>query len=81
MSNSRNLNRNGISFEKLAETSPAAITEVDKHGNILFANSKAKDVFTLEKSEITDRTYDDPDWKIADLLFEFKFKYLGSWLK
>jgi len=57
---------NQASFEKLAETSPAAITEVDKHGHIVYANSRAEEVLGLEKSEITNRTYDDPDWKITD---------------
>ncbi|MBS3765938.1 PAS domain S-box protein, partial [Candidatus Bipolaricaulota bacterium] len=55
-----------ISFEKLAETSPAAIIEVDKDGQIVYANDRAEEVLGLEKSEITNRTYDDPDWKITD---------------
>ncbi len=55
-----------ISLGKLAETSPSAITKVDKHGNIVYANSRAEEVLGLEKSEITDRTYDNPDWKITD---------------
>jgi len=68
-----------ISFEKLAETNPAAITEVDKDSQIVYTNARAEEVLELEKSEITDRTYDDPDWRITDLLFESQFKYLGSW--
>jgi PAS domain S-box-containing protein len=54
-----------VSLDKLAETSPVAITKVDKHGNIAYANNRAEDLFGLEKSEITNRTYDDPDWKIT----------------
>ena len=53
-------------FDKLAETSPVAITVVDEKGRIIYANNKAEDVLGLEKSEITDRTYDDPNWKITD---------------
>ncbi|MCF7891147.1 PAS domain S-box protein [Candidatus Bipolaricaulota bacterium] len=56
-----------VSFAKLAETSPAAITRVDKDGHIVYANEKAKEVLGLEESEITDRTYDDVSWKITDL--------------
>ena len=55
-----------VSFEKLAETSPAAITEVDEQGNIVYANSRAEEVLGFKKSEITARTYDDPDWQITD---------------
>jgi len=66
VSKTNNPDQNGISFEKLAETSPAAITKLDKRGKIVYANSRAEVVLGLEKSEITDRTYDDPDWKITD---------------
>ena len=55
-----------ISFEKLAEISPAAIIKADRGGEIVYANSRAEEVLGLEKSEITDRTYDDPGWKITD---------------
>ncbi|MEF8798843.1 MAG: PAS domain S-box protein [Candidatus Bipolaricaulota bacterium] len=66
MSKANNPNQISISFEKLAETSPVTITGLDKDGNIVYANSRAEEVLGLEKSEITDRTYDDPDWKITD---------------
>jgi len=54
-----------VSFHQLAETSPIATIKADKNGEIAYANSKAEEVLGLEKSEITDRTYDDPDWKIT----------------
>ncbi len=57
---------NEVSFEKLAATSSAAITKVDKDGGIVYANDRAEEVLGLERREITDRTYDDPDWKITD---------------
>ncbi|MFW6190936.1 MAG: HD domain-containing phosphohydrolase [Candidatus Bipolaricaulota bacterium] len=41
-----------ISFEKLAETSPAAITTLDKEGNITYANSRAE--MTLHHHERLD---------------------------
>ncbi|MFB6290609.1 MAG: PAS domain S-box protein, partial [Candidatus Bipolaricaulia bacterium] len=56
-----------VSFEKLAETSPTAITEVNKQGDIVYANSKAEEVLGLKRTKITERSYDDPDWKITDL--------------
>ncbi len=56
-----------ISLDKLAETSPAAIVKVDKEGDFVYANSKAEEVLGLEKPEIRNRTYDDPDWEITDL--------------
>ena len=55
-----------VSFTKPAKTSPTAITEVNKDGHIVYANSKAEKVLGLEESEITDRTYDDPAWRITD---------------
>ncbi len=55
----------GVSLEKLAETSPVAITKVDSEGRIVYANSKAEAVLGLKRSEITGRTYDDVEWKIT----------------
>ncbi len=57
-------------LHKLAEASPVAITEVDKDGNIIFANDRAEEVFSLEKSEIVDRKYNDVDWQITDFAGE-----------
>lgn len=56
-----------VSFEKLAETSPITITKVDRDGNIIYANGGAGVVLGREKSEITDRIYDDPEWNFTDL--------------
>jgi len=55
-----------LSFKKLTEANPPAIIEVDKKGEVVYANSRAEEVLGLEESEITDRTYDDPAWKITD---------------
>ena len=54
-----------VSLDKLAETSPVAITKVDRKGKIVYANSKAEEVLGLQKSKIINRTYDDVDWKIT----------------
>jgi PAS domain S-box-containing protein len=55
-----------ISFAKLAETSPAALTKLNKEGRFVYANKQAEEVLGLEESEITERTYEDPAWKITD---------------
>lgn len=47
-------------------TSPVCITVVNRQGQIVFANERAEDVLGLEKGEITDRVYNDPEWTITD---------------
>ena len=49
----------------VAETTPAAIVVVDRKGRITFANPRAEDVLGLKKDEITQLTYNAPDWKIT----------------
>ena len=53
-------------LERIMETSPVGITVVDKNGQITFANAYAEKLFDLTKKEITQRTYDAPEWKITD---------------
>ncbi|MEF8832276.1 MAG: PAS domain S-box protein [Candidatus Thermoplasmatota archaeon] len=53
-------------LERIAETSPVGITEVNKDGKIIYANEEAEEVLGLSKSELERRTYDDPDWNITD---------------
>jgi PAS domain S-box-containing protein len=53
-------------FERLLETSPVGITVLDTDGAIVRANDRAEEILALSKSEITTRTYDDPDWEIVD---------------
>jgi len=52
--------------ERIAVTSPVGITQVDRNGEITFANQAAEKVFGLTRDEITKRTYDSPTWKITD---------------
>ena len=66
MNKANKFDQTGISFEKLAETSPITITRVDRDGKIVYANNRAEDILGLAKSDITDRTYEDPGWKITD---------------
>ena len=53
------------SLEKLAETSPVAITKVDRNGRIVYANSEAEELLDLAKADMNGRIYDDVDWKIT----------------
>lgn len=52
---------------RIMETSPVGITVVNQEGQITFANSQAERVLGLTKDEITQRTYNAPDWRITDL--------------
>jgi len=51
---------------QIIETNPVSITVLDKSGRIIFANSRAEKVLGLKKNDITQRTYNDPLWKITD---------------
>jgi PAS domain S-box-containing protein len=53
-------------LKQINETSPVAITMLDKEGNIIFANKMAENMLGLSRSDFTSRTYDDPNWKITD---------------
>ncbi len=52
--------------EKLLDTSPIAITILNTDGRITRANGRAEEVLGLTASDITGRTYDDPQWEIVD---------------
>nr|MBN1230116.1 PAS domain S-box protein [Anaerolineae bacterium] len=51
---------------QIAETSPVGITVVNDEGQITFANARAEQILGLAKEEITQRTYNAPDWQITD---------------
>ena len=56
------LGRQTEMLSKVFETSPVGIIIIDTDGTIVDANRLAEDVLSLERSEITDRTYDDLQW-------------------
>ena len=60
-----NLQREHNLMNRIMETSPAGITVVDREGKIIFANPQAEIVLGLTKSEITQRTYNAPEWRIT----------------
>jgi PAS domain S-box-containing protein len=51
---------------RLTETSPASVVQVDRQGQITFANLMAQEVLGLTVDEITQRTYNGPEWHITD---------------
>jgi PAS domain S-box-containing protein len=60
------LKRERMLLTSIMETSPIGITTVDRCGKITFANSQAVTILGLTLNEITKRTYNDPEWQIAD---------------
>ncbi len=54
-------------LDGIMNTSIAAITVLDTEGAIIFANDSAERVLGLTKREITQRTYDAPEWRFTDL--------------
>jgi PAS domain S-box-containing protein len=48
------------------ETSPVCITMANREGQIIFANPGAEEVLGMPEDEITQLTYNAPDWHITD---------------
>jgi len=62
--------RLGESEERLArivETVPDGIVIFNRDGMITFANAAAEKILGLTRSEIAERTYHDPQWKITSV--------------
>ncbi len=51
---------------QITETSPIGITRVNTKGEITFANPRAESVLGLKKEQISQLTYNAPEWKITD---------------
>ncbi|MDI6900903.1 MAG: PAS domain-containing protein [Anaerosomatales bacterium] len=51
-------------FERVAESSPVGITTLDLDGAITYANAAAERILGLRRDQISERTYDDPAWRI-----------------
>jgi PAS domain S-box-containing protein len=54
-------------LEGILKTVPGCIVQVDTDGQFVFANERATEVLGLERSAVTDRAYNDPEWRIRDL--------------
>jgi len=54
-------------LRQILKTVPACIVRLNREGEFIFANERAMEVLGLERSDVTERTYNDPEWKIRDL--------------
>jgi PAS domain S-box-containing protein/putative nucleotidyltransferase with HDIG domain len=54
-------------LSRIVETAPDGITIVDRKGRITFANAAAERILGLSRSDITQRVYNDPAWRITTL--------------
>ena len=52
--------------ETLRKSSILAITIVDEHGQIVFANPGACEILELSTSSVTQRRFNSPEWRISD---------------
>ncbi len=52
-------------LDQLLSTSPAAIVLLDEAGNFVRVNERAKEVLGIERSEVIERAFDDPEWGIT----------------
>jgi two-component system sensor kinase FixL len=60
------LHREHSLVSRIMDTSPAGIVLANRAGRILFANACAERILGLTKEEITQRTYNAPQWHITD---------------
>jgi two-component system CheB/CheR fusion protein len=51
---------------RVLESNPTAITMVDRHGSIIFANRRAEELLGMSRTELTDMSYDDSGFRITD---------------
>ena len=54
-------------LEQVLKTVPSCVVRLNREGDFLFANERAVEVLGLEQSAVTDRAYNDPEWRIRDL--------------
>lgn len=52
---------------RIIEDGPVAITQVDRDGKIVFANSHAQRLLGLTENAMGDLRYNSPEWRITDL--------------
>jgi|GEM_PF-4611599 len=61
-----NVKRERTLLKRITETSPIGIALVNTDGMITFANNQVEKILGLTKDEITQRTYNAPEWRITD---------------
>lgn len=52
-------------LNRILETSPVAIAMLSPEGEFLRASGRAKEILGFEKENVTDRTFNDPEWGIT----------------
>jgi PAS domain S-box-containing protein len=51
----------------ILKTVPGCVTQLNRDGEFVFVNERAEAVLGLERTDVTDRRYNDPEWRIRDL--------------
>jgi PAS domain S-box-containing protein len=54
-------------LDQILRTVPACVVYLDTAGRFVFANQRATAVLGLERAEVTERTYNSPEWDNRDL--------------
>jgi hypothetical protein len=52
-------------LDRLLATSPAAIVLLDEEGQFVYANEQAETVMGIGADEVTERAFNDPEWRIT----------------
>jgi PAS domain S-box-containing protein len=53
-------------LEQTLKTVPSCVVRLNRAGEFTFANDRAVEVLGLERSAVTERRYNDPEWDIRD---------------
>jgi len=62
----RSLHESERQLSLILSTSPVGIVNVNKEGEIIYANNQAEKIFNLKNNELTNRKFDDTGWEITD---------------
>ena len=54
-------------LEQILKTVPSCVVQLDTDGQFVFANERAEAVLGLQTDDVTERTYNDPEWGLRDL--------------
>ena len=54
-------------LEQILKTVPSCVVQLDYEGEFVFANDRAVEVLGLERTDLKNRAYNDPEWEIRDL--------------
>ena len=54
-------------LDQILKTVPSCVVQLNRAGEFVFANERAEAVLGLEQAELTQRTYNDPEWEIRDV--------------